>query len=92
MNDDIVHEVVPVGVIEHLRPERAGLLEVDCAGKRSVSQDPTRGDTMGIYSRSVTKLRSVLACPSQISCLMCSYGFALYLHSTISHMVICASG
>lgn len=85
MNDDVVDEVVPVGVAEHLRPERAGLLEVDCAGTRSVSEDPTRCDTMGIYSRSVTKLSSVLAWPSQTSCLTLSYDFGLYLQAaTIS--------
>lgn len=44
-----------------------------------------RCDRMGIYSRSVTKLKSVLAWPSQISCLTFSYGLALYLQAaTIS--------
>ena len=27
---NVVHEVVPVGIAEHLAPQRTGLLEVDC--------------------------------------------------------------
>lgn len=78
-------KVIPVSIVEYLEPERARLLEVDCAGEESLSEDLTRCDTMGIYSRSVTKLKYVLALPSQISCLTSSYDLGLYLRvATIS--------
>ena len=61
VNDNVVDQVVPVGVVEHLQPEGARLLEVDCVKGRSLSIDSARCDRMGMYSRSVTKLKSVLA-------------------------------
>ena len=33
VDSDIVHEVLLVGVVEDLLPERTGLLEVNCEGR-----------------------------------------------------------
>ena len=69
VTSDVADEVVLLGLVHDLLPERTGLLEVDYTTKsvRVFITTQTEG-----YARSVMNERSTLAWPSQDSCLTCS--------------------